>query len=155
MPEQAYESIRLDSRPSPPRDRDNRRDSLDSANSGDSEVSYRDNLDVEPFDEKVGSGGDARYTDEPVMEDGEGGFSMQPRRVSLGLSVGESHKKLTKGWVAPDQAEVERNIGGLDMYGDSRGTYRIFGWMELFCTIILDQRRKSTYHLGPHIQWYL
>lgn len=45
-----------------------------------SEVSYHDNLQDEPFDEK-----DRRFQDEPNMEDGDGqGFVIEPRRVSRG-----------------------------------------------------------------------
>lgn len=44
--------------------------------SDDSEISYRDNLEDEPFqDEK-----DRRFNQEGLMEDGEG-YSVEPRRV--------------------------------------------------------------------------
>jgi len=55
-------------------DQTNRRDSI-SLSSDDSDVSYRDNLDDEPFDEK-----DRRFEDERDMEDGEG-YTTESRRV--------------------------------------------------------------------------
>lgn len=73
-------AIRLDdSPPRPPRR------SLES-DSDESDIIYRDALDVEPFDEK-----DRRFKDEGMMEsgtgedgDGEGqGYVTEPRRVSL------------------------------------------------------------------------
>lgn len=52
-----------------------------------SDVSYRDNLDDEPFNEK-----DRRFVDEPNMEDGDGeGFPVEPRRVSLVMSGSLEH----------------------------------------------------------------
>jgi dipeptidyl aminopeptidase len=76
MPVQAYETLGLSdqSRSAQPR-----RDSLSSL--ADSEVSYKDNLDVEPFDEKAKHRGDVRFHDEPTMEDGEEGYAVEPRRV--------------------------------------------------------------------------
>ena len=56
-------------------DRSPRRESL-SLSSEDSDISYRDNLDDEPFDEK-----DRRFQDESAMEDGEG-YDVELRRVS-------------------------------------------------------------------------
>lgn len=52
--------------------------------SSDSDISYRDNLDDEPFDEKRE---DSRFQDEPSMEN-EVGYDAQPRRVSLVLPGG-------------------------------------------------------------------
>lgn len=74
-------AVRLDDSPPPPTRR-----SLDSE-SDESDIIYRDALDVEPFDEK-----DRRFRDEGVMEDGEGpdgdgaGYSVEPRRVRQILS---------------------------------------------------------------------
>lgn len=63
------DGIRLDDIPRSPR----RSDSL----SDDSDISYRDNLDDEPFqDEK-----DRRFNEEGHMEDGDG-YAIEPRRVS-------------------------------------------------------------------------
>jgi hypothetical protein len=78
MPGPEYESIRLNSRSSPSQEG---RLSLDASSEGGSDVSYRDNLDAEPFDEKAS--GDVRFRDEPTMEEGQEGFSMQPQRVCL------------------------------------------------------------------------
>ncbi len=48
----------------------------------DSDVSYLDNLEDEPFEEK-----DRRFQDEPNMEDGDGEeYPLEPRRVSGSLS---------------------------------------------------------------------
>ena len=59
-----------------------RRSSLAGSDSDDSgsEVSYRDQLDIEPFHEKE----DRRFQDEPSMEDDiGGGTGGQPRRVRI------------------------------------------------------------------------
>lgn len=62
-------------------DRSPRRDSL-SLSSEDSDISYRDNLDDEPFGEK-----DRRFQDEGTMEDGEG-YITEPSRVCSCASRG-------------------------------------------------------------------
>ena len=46
-----------------------------------SEVTYRDNLDIEPFDEKG-----ERFQDDPALEDGDQGYVVEPGRVSRLLS---------------------------------------------------------------------
>ncbi|ORY33110.1 putative dipeptidyl-peptidase [Naematelia encephala] len=58
---------------------------MDSA--GDSDVSYHDRLETEPFDEKVGhaDGPDKRFQDDPRMEEGEEdgeGYPLRPRKKS-------------------------------------------------------------------------
>lgn len=59
-------------------DRSPSRQSEESLDDTDSDVSYRDNLEDEPFNEK-----DRRFQHEPHMEDGEGeGYPVEPRRVS-------------------------------------------------------------------------
>jgi hypothetical protein len=67
----------LDTGHLPSNDLPRRRSSLSESDS-DSDVSYRDQLDTEPFNEK----GDSRFQDEPTLED-EIGVDGQPRRVSL------------------------------------------------------------------------
>lgn len=62
------EGIAMDDRPA----RAKRSDSISSAS--DSDVSYTDPLEIEPFDEKR----DNRFQDEPAEESG---FPMEPRRV--------------------------------------------------------------------------
>jgi hypothetical protein len=47
-----------------------------SSESDESDIVYRDALDVEPFDEK-----DRRFKDEGIMEDGADGYEVEPRRV--------------------------------------------------------------------------
>jgi hypothetical protein len=75
-------AIRLDDSPPPARR------SLDS-DSDESDIIYRDALDVEPFDEK-----DLRFKDEGPMEDGVGGgadgqgHTYETRRVSVAMSTG-------------------------------------------------------------------
>lgn len=80
--------IRLDYSPPPA----NRRRSL-SSESDESDIIYRDALDVEPFDEK-----DRRFRDEGMMEngaegereDGGQGYTVEPRRVSCKLHAHSS-----------------------------------------------------------------
>jgi len=77
------EDIALDDRPL----RARRSDSISSAS--DSEVSYTDPMDIEPFDEKR----DNRFQDEPAEESG---FPMEPRRVgsiSLRLDPGNKSRR--------------------------------------------------------------
>lgn len=70
------ERIRLDDRPSEGSGFALKASSDRSSISSDgSDIIYRDNID-EPFSEK-----DQRFTDEPAMEDGEQGYSVEPRRL--------------------------------------------------------------------------
>lgn len=66
MDDNDVEAIRLEDTP---------RQSIDS---DDSDISYKDNLDHNPFDEK-----DWVFANEGRMEDGEEGYVQQPRRVSI------------------------------------------------------------------------
>jgi len=74
MAESQYAHVSPDADSFQLKDRSPRRESL-SLSSEDSDISYRDNLDDEPFDEK-----DRRFQDESAMEDGEG-YDVEPRRV--------------------------------------------------------------------------
>jgi hypothetical protein len=69
----SVEGIRLD-------DRSNRRMSTSSGSSG-SDIVYRDNLDADPFEDEK----DARFQDEPTMEQGDDGqgYVAESRRVGF------------------------------------------------------------------------
>ena len=80
-------------------DRQDGPDALDGPSDSESDVSFRDTLDVEPFDEKQRV--DERFRDEPSMEDGEEGYTMEPRRVS------------TTGWASLRSRREQRGLKSL------------------------------------------
>ena len=142
--------------PSPSRSRspgsgsNDRRRSLASGSDSDSDVSYRDVLDTEPFDEKVKVA--ERFQDEPNMEEGEEGYSMEPSRVGFGHHGGRCRADLHLR-AASAAKEISSYPCCSTRYTPVCGLYRCSGRMGLLCAVVLAQIWKSAYHPGSYHEW--
>ena len=126
------------------------RRSLASESDTDSDdVSYRDVLDTEPFDEKVRVA--ERFQDEPNMEDGEEGYAVEPSRVGL---QGLRRRDVALIFqTASTSQEVTSCPRCFTRYTPLGGLYRCSRRVGIFCSVVFDQIWQSAYHPGSHSQW--